>query len=97
MNARALLRGWLGLLVLLALQFAGSWLPLGRALRPLLLVPTALMLVLVGLIFMQVNTGPRVIRLFVVMALLWLLILLLLGSLDPLTRIDHYIAGPRPI
>jgi len=47
------------------------------------------MVAAVGTLFMQVGKGPTVIRLFAVAGLLWLTILLGLGSLDPLTRTDY--------
>jgi len=76
------------LLVLLALEFGMAFLPLARSLRPLILVPAALMVCLVGAVFMEIRQGPAIVRLFAIAGLLWLAILLGLGSLDPLTRVD---------
>ena len=45
----------------------------------------------VGTVFMEVGRGPEIIRLFAVAALLWLIFLRGLGSLDPLTRIVYYV------
>lgn len=83
---RHLAIAWLWLLVLGGLEFAASFLPLPRAWRPLILVPAALMAMIVGINFMEVRKGPPVVRAFAIAALFWLLILLVLGSADPLTR-----------
>jgi hypothetical protein len=55
--------------------------------RPLVLIPALAMLgVIVTTRFMQVGRGPVIVRLFAAAGVLWLLIRLALGSLDPLTR-----------
>ncbi len=80
---------WLTLIALLALEVGASFLPLKPTVRPLLLI---FALALSGVIltsFMQVGRGPVIVRLFAAAGLLWLLILLGLGSLDPLTRVDY--------
>ncbi len=84
------------LLVLLAIEFGASFLPLDRSTRPLVLIPAVLMVGVVGTIFMEVGRGPEIIRLFAVAALLWLSILLGLGSLDPLTRIEYQVQAAYP-
>ncbi len=81
--------GWLVLLLLLAVEFGGSFLPLPRGWRSLLMVPAVLMVALVGLRFMRIGSGPTLPRAFAVAGLFWLLILLGLGSMDPLTRTDY--------
>ncbi len=95
MSARMLhvLIAWAVLLLLLALEFGVSYLPIGRSLRPLLLVVAVLMAGVIVTVFMEVSHGPDAIRLFAVAGLLWLVILLALGSLDPLTRIDYDAQG----
>jgi cytochrome c oxidase subunit IV len=70
-------------------EFAASFLPLSRAWRPLLMIPAALMVLGVAVGFMEVRRGPALVRAFAVAAVLWLLILLGLGSVDPLTRSDY--------
>ena len=80
---------WVVLLVLLAIQFRASFLPFSPSLRPLLLVPSALMLAAVATMFMQIGRGPALVRVFAAAGLLWLTIMLGLGSLDPLTRTDY--------
>lgn len=98
MNAhfRALLGTWILLLALLAAEFGGSFLPLGPSARPLILIPAILMVVVVGTMFMQVRKGPSIVRLFVAAGLVWLTILLGLGSLDPMTRTDVYVQAVNP-
>ena len=90
---RRLLLAWVLLMVLLAIEFGASFLPLARSARPLVLIPAVLM---VGTIFMEVGRGPEIVRLFAVAALLWLSMLLGLGSLDPLTRIDYQVQAAYP-
>jgi cytochrome c oxidase subunit IV len=85
------------LFVLLAIEFGMAFLPLARSLRPLILIPTALMVCVVGSVFMEARQGPVIVRLFIVAGLLWLGILLGLGSLDPLTRRDYYLQNGTTI
>jgi len=84
------------LLVLLAIEFGVSFLPLDRAARPLVLIPAVLMVGAVGTMFMQVGQGPTIVRLFATSGLLWLTILLGLGSLDPMTRTDYHVQDASP-
>jgi caa(3)-type oxidase subunit IV len=93
---RQLVLAWVLLMVLLAIQIGVSFLPLGQSSRPLVLVPAVLMVCLVGTVFMEVGRGPEIIRLFAVAALLWLSILLGLGSLDPMTRIIYHVQTGIP-
>jgi cytochrome c oxidase subunit 4 len=93
---RRLLLAWALLMVLLAIEFGASFLPLGRSARPLLLVPAVLMVGAVVTLFMQIGRGPMIVRLFAVAGLLWLSILLGLGSLDPLTRTDYHVQAGNP-
>ncbi|HUB50421.1 MAG TPA: hypothetical protein VMB73_36090 [Acetobacteraceae bacterium] len=83
---RRLIYGWVSLLVLVAIEFAGSHVALPRYLRPILMLPALAMVAVVGLVFMRVATGPSVVRTFAMASLFWLLILLGLGMMDPLTR-----------
>jgi caa(3)-type oxidase subunit IV len=84
------------LLVLLAIEVGVSFLPLDRAARPLVLIPAVVMVGVVGTVFMEVRRGPEIVRLFAVAALLWLTILLGLGSLDPMTRTVYYVQDVNP-
>ncbi|MGH6838322.1 MAG: cytochrome C oxidase subunit IV family protein [Methylocella sp.] len=93
---RHLLLAWVALMVLLAIELGASFLPLDRSIRPLVLVPAVLMIGVVGAIFMEVGRGPEIVRLFAAAGLLWLCILLGLGSLDPLTRIVYLVQTAIP-
>jgi hypothetical protein len=84
------------LLALLGCEFGLSFLPIARDLRPLLLIPALVMVALVGVQFMQVRSGPTIVRLFAAAAVLWLILLLGLGSLDPLSRIQYPVPGSEP-
>jgi hypothetical protein len=92
-----LVTAWLYLLALAGIEFAASLLPMPHVWRPLLLAPSALMAIIVGVSFMDVKKGPPIVRAFAVGALFWLVILLALGSADPLTRKDDPVpkAGPE--
>jgi cytochrome c oxidase subunit 4 len=90
------LRLWLTLgllLILLAMELGVSILPLERVARPLVVVPAAAMVGTVGAVFMEVGRGPDIVRLFAAAGLLWLAILLGMGSLDPMTRTDYHVQG----
>jgi hypothetical protein len=86
---RRLVAAWFCLLALGAVEFALSFLPLPRVWRPLILMPAVLMAMVVGISFMEVKKGPVIVRAFAVAALFWLLVLLALGSADPLTRKNY--------
>ncbi len=90
-RSRHLLLAWGLLMALLAIEFGASFLALDRAARPLILIPAALMIAVVSVGFMEIGRGPEAIRLFFAAGLLWLCILLGLGSLDPMTRINYYV------
>ena len=90
-RSRHLLLAWGLLMALLAIEFGASFLALDRAARPLILIPAALMIAVVSVGFMELRRGPEAIRLFFAAGLLWLCILLGLGSLDPMTRINYYV------
>jgi cytochrome c oxidase subunit IV len=93
---RQLALAWVWLMVLLAIEVSASFLPVDRSARPLVLIPALLMVGVVGTIFMEVGRGPEIVRLFAVASLLWLSILLGLGSLDPMTRIVYSVQTAYP-
>jgi len=93
---RNLLVTWIALLILLGAEFGASFLPLERSARPLILIPVVLMVAAVATMFMQVGRGPTIVRLFAVAALVWLSVLLGLGSLDPMTRIEYLVPDASP-
>ncbi len=80
---------WVALLVLLAVEVAASALPLVPSLRPLLLIVALAMAGVIVGFFMELRRGPSAIRLFAASGVIWLIILLGLGSLDPLTRLMY--------
>ena len=83
---------WLALLALGAAEYGASYLPLARAWRPLIMFPGILMVIVVAVVLMEVRKGPAIIRAFAVGAVFWLLVLLILGTVDPLTR-TLYLVG----
>jgi len=93
---RPLLITWLLLLLLGGIELAAAYLPLPRAWRPLIMMPGVLMVIAVAVNFMEVRRGPVIVRAFAVAGLFWLFILLALGSADPLTRINYYVAPAPP-
>jgi hypothetical protein len=91
---RHVLVSWLALVLLAAVEIGGSFIHFDRSLRPLLLVPALAMVALVGVVFMRVQRGIAPARGFALAGLLWLLLLLGLGTMDPLTR-AVYVVGPQ--
>ena len=91
-----LLIAWAILLVLLAVQFGLAFLPLAPWLRVLILVPALTMAAIVGIVFMGIGRGPVIAHGFAVAGLFWLLVLLGLGSMDPLTRTDYHTTAAHP-
>lgn len=98
MNARMrrLLASFGLLLILLAAEFGVSMLPLDRSAPCLVLIPAIIMAGVVAIAFMELGQGSQAARLFAIAALVWLAILLGLGSLDPMTRIDYPVERIQP-
>ena len=84
-----LLLTWLLLMLLGGGEFAASYLPLPPAWRPLIMIPAGLMVVIVAVGFMEIRRGSVLVRAFAVAGIFWLLVLLGLGSVDPLTRSNY--------
>jgi caa(3)-type oxidase subunit IV len=91
-TGRRLLIAWAGLIALLGIELAASSLPIAPSMRPLLLIPAALMVSTVAVAFMEIEKAPPIARLFAAASLLWLAILLLLGCLDAMTRVDYLVS-----
>ena len=91
---RHVLFAWLALLLLAVAEFGGSFIHFDRSLRPLLLLPALAMVVVIGLAFMRVQRSIAAARGFALGGLLWLLLLLGLGTMDPLTRAVYPVAAP---
>jgi hypothetical protein len=92
-HRRALLT-WLTLLVLAFAEMGASFIHFDRSLRPLLLLPALAMVALVGLMFMRMQHSIAPARGFALAGLLWLLLLLGLGTMDPLTRAVYPVGTP---
>lgn len=90
---RLVLICWLGLLVLWGVEFGTSFVHFNPSLRPLLMVPAVSMVAVVGIAFMRVGHGVAIVRCFALGGLMWLLLLLGLGTMDPLTRADYVAHG----
>lgn len=88
---KPLLLTWILLLLLVGVEFAVSFLQLDRSLRPLVMIPGVLMVAIVAISFMEVGKGPTIVRGFAVAAIFWLIVLLGLGSADPLTRTNYLV------
>jgi cytochrome c oxidase subunit IV len=93
---RRLVGAWLVLVLLVALEFGLTFLPLAREARPLILIPAVAMAAVVAVAFMQIGRGPAIVRVFAAAGLLWLTFLLVLGSLDPMTRVDYSVETVSP-
>jgi hypothetical protein len=59
------------------------------AVQPLIFLAALVMLGVIATYVMKVGRGPTLVRLFAAAGVLWLFILLALGSLDPLTRVAY--------
>jgi cytochrome c oxidase subunit 4 len=91
-----LLVAWVLLLVLLGVQFGAAMLTFAPWLRVLILLPALAMAAIVGIVFMEIGRAPVIARGFAVAGLFWLLVLLGLGSMDPLTRTDYHTTVAHP-
>ena len=88
--------GWIALILLWGLEFGVSFVGMPASLRPLLLIAAAAMVALVAFFFMHVDRGPVVVRGFAVMAVFWMIVLIGLGSMDPLTREQYFTTTEAP-
>ncbi|HEY0423663.1 MAG TPA: hypothetical protein VGC82_10105 [Rhodopila sp.] len=84
---------WLALLIVAAMEFGASFLPIAAGTRPILMLPAAIMAVLVALGYMRLLTAPEIARAFAVAGIFWLTVLLGLAMTDPLTRTVYAVAG----
>jgi hypothetical protein len=83
----------LALLMAAALEFGMSFLAIPRGVRPILLLPSVGMAVLVALGFMRLLTAPDIAKGFAVAGIFWLTVLLGLVMTDPLTRAVYAVIG----
>ncbi len=91
---RPLILGWLGLIGLLVLELAAARLLGWANTAPLF---GLLMAGVVAGVFMHVGEGPALIRVFSFAAVFWLAVILSLGSMDTLTRVDHPVSMRTPV
>lgn len=80
---------WLALAGLFALELAGALTGFGHVFGGFLLVPAAVMVALVGRFYMRIRESGGLATFFALAAVFWLLVLLGLGSIDPMTRTDY--------
>lgn len=81
---------WVVLLLLLGVEFGLSFIHMPPSMRPVILVVVAPMAGIIAIFFMHVGRGPTVVRGFAVMAVFWIILLIGLGSMDPLTRLQFF-------
>jgi hypothetical protein len=92
---RQILLGWVGLMLLWAVEFGFSFMHMPRSLRVVLIIPALLRVAVVAFVFMQIRSGPSVVRVFALAGVVWLTIFLGLGSMDPLTRAVYPVEGTQ--
>lgn len=85
-RARNIVLMWLVLVLLGAIAFGCSFIPMGRDWRIVLILPSVVMAAVIAIGFMEIRRSGALSLAFSVAALFWLCVLLGLGSMDPLTR-----------
>jgi caa(3)-type oxidase subunit IV len=78
---------WAALLVVAGLEFAGSRLSIPVDARSVLTLPAVVMTVMIALGYMRLRTAPHIARGFAIAGMFWLIVLLGLAMIDPLTRV----------
>jgi hypothetical protein len=84
---------WLGLLLAASLEFGLSSLRIPPGVRPLLVLPSVGMAVLVALGFMRLLSAPDIAKGFAIAGIFWLTVLLGLAMTDPMTRAVYAVMG----
>jgi cytochrome c oxidase subunit 4 len=84
---------WVALLLTAALEFAVSFLSIPSGMRPILILPSVVMAILVTLGFMRLLTAPEIAKAFAIGGVFWLTVLLGLAMTDPLTRAVYAVVG----
>jgi hypothetical protein len=87
---------WVALILLWGAEFGISFIHMPSPMRPVILIISAAMIALIAVFFMHVGHGPAVVRGFAVMAIFWMIILIGLGSMDPMTRVQYFTAIYHP-
>lgn len=91
-----LLIAWLALILLWGLEFGLTFVHMPPSVRPVILGVTAVMLTFIAFFFMHLSKGPIIIRGFAVIGLFWMIVLIGLGSIDPLTRVQYFTTIDHP-
>jgi cytochrome c oxidase subunit IV len=84
---------WVALLLVAALEFSLSFLAIPHGVRPVLILPSVGMAVLVALGYMRLLAAPDIAKGFAIGGIFWLTILLGLAMTDPLTRAVYAVIG----
>jgi hypothetical protein len=84
---------WVGLLLAASVEFGVSFLAIPHDARPILILPSVGMAVLVALGFMRLLIAPDLAKGFVIGGIFWLTVLLGLATTDPLTRAVYAAIG----
>lgn len=84
---------WVALLLAAAGEFSVSFLAIPSGVRPILILPSVGMAVLVALGFMRLLAAPDIARGFAIAGVFWLTVLLGLVMTDPLTRAVYAVIG----
>jgi cytochrome c oxidase subunit IV len=77
---------WGALLLAAALEFGISFMDVPSGVRPILILPSVGMAVLVALGFMRLLSAPDIAKSFAIGGIFWLTVLLGLVMTDPLTQ-----------
>ena len=93
---RALALGWLGLILLLALQVGLAFLPLGRAHLWFAFGVSAAMATIIVWVFMELAKAPKLALIFAYGGLFWVMVMFVLGGADYATRTQDP-AWPIPV
>jgi high-affinity Fe2+/Pb2+ permease len=85
MTTRSIVLVWLGLLIVVGLQFVLAHYAVSRPIVPFTGIAMA---VIVALTFMRLGASKGLIPIFALAGVFWILVLFGLGGLDPFTRHD---------
>lgn len=92
-----LLFGWVALILLWGFEFGLCFLHMPASFRPVLLIVAGAMVLVLAVYFMHLGHGPILVRGFAVVAVFWMIVLIGLGSMDPLTRVQYFTPIDRPL
>lgn len=87
---------WVFLMALAGAEFMVSGLELGLANRAVILAFALAMLTTIAMMFMRLYSAPTLAKVFALMAVVWIVLLFGLGSMDALTRSWYPVVGYNP-